>query len=92
MRGAAFSILDSLTGSNFNNFINKIPIIGDLNKLGGKINAKILGGIFGKTSVSSKMKDSGMFFADQLLTEATKNFVGSAYQTIETTTTKKILV
>ena len=60
--------------------------------LGGTINkltSKILGGIFGKTSVSSKMKDSGMYFADQLLTEATKNFVGSAYQTIETTTTKK---
>ena len=55
----------------------------------GKMTDKILGGIFGKTSVSSKMKDSGMFFADQLLTEAAKNFVGSAYQTIETTTTKK---
>ena len=60
--------------------------------LGGTINkltSKILGGIFGKTSVSSKMKDSGIYFADQLLTEATKNFVGSAYQTVETTTTKK---
>lgn len=62
-------------------------------KLTGGLSTKLVGsvinGIFGKTSVSSKMKDSGMFFADQLLTEATKNFVGSAYQTIETTTTKK---
>ena len=83
------SLLDSLTGGNINKLVNKIPIIGDLNKLGGQITNKLLGGIFGKTSVSSKMKDSGMFFADQLLTEATKNFVGSAYQTVETTTTKK---
>ena len=50
---------------------------------------KVSAGIFGKTSVTSKMKDSGMYFADQLLTEATKSFIGSAYQTVETTTTTK---
>ncbi len=87
--GVALSLADSLTGGKLNSIINKIPIVGDLNKLAGSVTSKILGGIFGKTSVSSKMKDSGMFFADQLLTEATKNFVGSAYQTVETTTTKK---
>jgi len=87
--GAALSLADSLTGGKLNSVINKIPIVGDLNKLAGSVTSKILGGIFGKTSVSSKMKDSGMYFADQLLTEATKNFVGSAYQTVETTTTKK---
>lgn len=87
--GAALSLADSLTGGKLNSVINKIPIVGDLNKLAGSVTSKILGGIFGKTSVSSKMKDSGMYFADQLLTEATKNFVGSAYQTIETTTTTK---
>ena len=83
---AGLSLADSLSKSSL---INKIPIIGDLNKVVGSVTSKILGGIFGKTSVSSKMKDSGMYFADQLLTEATKNFVGSAYQTVETTTTKK---
>ena len=69
--------------------VDKILLDGAISKTVGKVLNPILGGIFGKTSVSSKMKDSGMFFADQLLTEATKNFVGSAYQTIETTTTKK---
>ena len=69
--------------------VDKILLDGAISKTVGKVLNPILGGIFGKTSVSSKMKDSGMYFADQLLTEATKNFVGSAYQTIETTTTKK---
>lgn len=69
--------------------VDKLLLDGAINKTVGKVLNPILGGIFGKTSVSSKMKDSGMYFADQLLTEATKNFVGSAYQTIETTTTKK---
>ena len=73
---------------------NKLAGNGTLGNLvslfsGQTLSKKLFAGIFGKTSVSSKMKDSGMFFADQLLTEATKNFVGSAYQTVETTTTKK---
>lgn len=60
--------------------------------LGGTINNltnKILGGIFGKTSVSTKLKDSGMYFADQLLSNAKDEIYGSMYQTIQTTTTKK---
>ena len=65
------------------------PLTGAINNLAGNLVGKVLTGLFGKTSVSSKMKDSGMYFADQLLTEAVNNFIGSAYQTIETTVTKK---
>lgn len=93
LAGFGLSLVDSLTGSNLNNLINKIPIIGDLNKLGGKITSSILGGLFGKssTTVSTKLTDSGIYFADQLLGDAINEIYGSAYQTIQkkTTTTKK---
>ena len=49
----------------------------------------IVGGIFGKTSVSQELTDSGIYFADELLKNAIEEFNGSAYQTITTTTTKK---
>jgi ribosomal protein S17E len=69
--------------------VRKIPIIGDINSmLGGAVN-KVLGGLFGKTSVKSTLTDSGITFADQLLKNAVNNFEGSAYQTIKTKTTKK---
>lgn len=48
-----------------------------------------MGGLFGKTSVSRTMTDSGIYFANQLLTDAIENFNGSAYQTIQTTVKKK---
>lgn len=93
LAGFGLSLVDSLTGSNLNNLINKIPIIGDLNKLGGKVTSSILGGLFGKssTTVSTKLTDSGIYFADQLLGDAINEIYGSAYQTIQkkTTTTKK---
>ena len=58
------------------------------NLIGGVVNS-VLGGVFGKTKVSQSLKDSGITFADQLLTDAINDFNGSAYQTIETTVTKK---
>lgn len=49
----------------------------------------IVGGIFGKTSVSQELTDSGIYFADELMKNAIESFNGSAYQEITTTTTKK---
>lgn len=72
-----------------NSIISEIPIIGQVNNLLGGIVNSVLGGVFGKTSVSQSMTDSGIYFADQLLTQAIEDFNGSAYQTIETTVTKK---
>lgn len=71
--------------------IGKIPIIGNLTgmlNIGGIFN-KVLGGLFGKTSVKQKLTDSGIYFADQLMENAIKDFQGSAYQTIKTTVSKK---
>lgn len=56
---------------------------------GANIAAKVVSGLFGKTSVSQSLTDSGIYFADTLLTSAIKQFDGEAYQTISTTTSKK---
>lgn len=72
-----------------NSIISKIPIIGEINGLFGGVVNSVLGGIFGKTKVSQSLTDSGITFADALLTNAIENFNGSAYQTIATTVTKK---
>jgi TP901 family phage tail tape measure protein len=56
---------------------------------GNALISKIAGGIFGKTSVSQNMTDSGITFADALLQNAKEQFEGSAYQTISTTVSKK---
>lgn len=56
--------------------------------LGGIINS-VLGGVFGKTSISQSLTDSGIYFADTLLSSAIKEFNGQAYQTISTTVSKK---
>lgn len=72
-----------------NNIVSKIPILGEINKVFGSAIDKVIGGIFGKTSVSTKLKDSGMYFADQLLVNAKEEIYGSMYQTIQTTTSKK---
>lgn len=58
--------------------------------IGGLVN-KVLGGVFGKTSVSQTMTDSGIYFADQLLTDAIENFNGAAYQTVLTIVNTKSL-
>jgi hypothetical protein len=76
-------------------FLDKSPL-----NIGGKLSniflaggsaliSKIAGGLFGKTSVSQKMTDSGITFADALLQNAKEQFEGSAYQTISTTVSKK---
>lgn len=49
----------------------------------------IVGGLFGKSSTSQALTDSGLIFANQLITQAMDDFYGSAYQTIATTTSKK---
>lgn len=75
--------------SPIDSIISKIPVIGQVNDLFGSVVNSVLGGVFGKTSVSQSMTDSGIYFADQLLTQAIEDFNGSAYQTIQTTVTKK---
>lgn len=75
--------------SLFDGILSKIPVIGQINGLFGNIVNSVLGGLFGKTSVSQSMTDSGIFFANQLLTNAIEDFNGSAYQTIATTVSKK---
>ena len=72
-----------------NDLISKIPVIGQINGMFGGVINSVMGGLFGKTSVKTTMTDSGIYFADQLLTDAIENFNGSAYQTIKTKTTKK---
>lgn len=72
---------------------DKLLLDGAISKTIDKAIAPIIGGLFGKTSttVSSKLTDSGIYFADQLLGDAIDEIYGSAYQTIQkkTTTTKK---
>ena len=69
--------------------IDKLFLGGAISDLIGGVFNSVLGGLFGKTSVSQSLTDSGIYFADTLLTEATDAIIGSAYQTISTTTTKK---
>lgn len=72
-----------------NAIISKIPVIGQVNGLFGSIVNSVLGGLFGKTSVSQELTDSGITFANQLLGNAINDFNGSVYQTIATTVSKK---
>lgn len=69
--------------------ISKIPVIGQTGDLFGSVVNKVLGGVFGSTKVYQDMTDSGIYFANQLLTNAIEDFNGAAYQTITTTVTKK---
>lgn len=69
--------------------LDKLLLGGALtNVVGGVVNT-VLGGVFGKTSVSQSLTDSGIYFADTLLTSAIDQFNGEAYQTISTTVSKK---
>jgi hypothetical protein len=67
----------------------KIPVISNIAGMFGGIVNKIAGGLFGKTSVTKTMTDSGIYFGNQLITDAINQMNGSAYQTIKTKTTKK---
>lgn len=72
-----------------NAILSKIPVIGQVNGLFGSIINSVLGGVFGKKSVSQSLQDSGITFANALLKNAITSFNGSAYQTIATTVKKK---
>lgn len=72
-----------------NSLLSNIPVIGQINDLFGGIINTALGGLFGKTSVSQALTDSGINFADAYLRDAVIQLDGSAYQTISTTTKKK---
>lgn len=58
-------------------------------KLTDKLVGSILGGVFGKTSSSSELRDYGINFNRTLLTSAINQINGQAFQTIATTVTKK---
>ncbi|WP_026804681.1 hypothetical protein [Aliarcobacter lanthieri] len=67
----------------------KIPVISDIvGFLGSGIN-KVLGGVFGKTSIKQTLHDSGITFNDISLAQALKDLDGDAYQTIKTVKKKK---
>ncbi len=72
-----------------NAILSKIPVIGQLNGLFGNIINSALGGLFGKTSVSQALTDSGITFAKAYLKDAVNQLNGSTYQTISTTVSKK---
>ena len=72
-----------------NEIISKIPVLGQVNGIFGSIINSVLGGVFGKKSVSQSLQDSGITFADALLKNAIVSFEGSAYQAIATTVKKK---
>jgi len=83
---------NALTSSVINpigSILSKIPVIGQINNLFSGIINSAIGGIFGKTSVSQSLTDSGITFADAYLREAINQLNASAYQTISTTTSKK---
>lgn len=67
----------------------KIPILSDISGALGKGLNSVLGGLFGKTSQSRSLSDSGIAFSKQLLSQALEDFEGQAYQVIKTETTKK---
>ena len=69
--------------------IDKLLLGGAISNLMGGLLNSALGGLFGKKSVSQSLTDSGIYFADTLLTTATQSILGSAYQTIATTVEKK---
>ena len=83
---------NALTSSVINpigSILSKIPVIGQINNLSSGIINSAIGGIFGKTSVSQSLTDSGITFADAYLRDAINQLDASVYQTISTTTSKK---
>lgn len=88
LTGSFIKAMDFITNPA-GGLLDKILPLGSGNGIIGGLINKVLGGVFGKTSVSSSMIDSGIYFANQLLANAIENFNGSAYQTIQTTVSKK---
>jgi len=98
IRNAGYALGEGFTGSstgfknNVSSFgLDKINLFDKLTGtsiMGDTLNS-IMGGLFGKTSVSQALQDSGITFADQLLTSAIEQFDGQSYQTIATTVSKK---
>lgn len=90
LTGAGLS--SALSGALVGTGIGIVTTLLDKFVLGGAISnlvGKVIGGIFGKTSVSMSLADSGIMFADQLLVNAKEDFQSSAYQVIAKTTSKK---
>ncbi|MGJ0341662.1 hypothetical protein NG769_04295 [Aliarcobacter cryaerophilus] len=86
----------------FDNMLHKVALgeIGLVEKLPGFLNLssimsglvnKIAGSLFGKTSVSQTLTDSGIQFHAQSLAAALDGISASAYQTVLTTVSKKSL-
>lgn len=80
--------------SFIDDMISKIPVIGNLaglSNISGLVN-KVLGSVFGKTSVKTKLVDSGYVFNDTLLTTAIEDGINSkAYQYVKIKKSKKSL-
>ncbi|MEV9642940.1 hypothetical protein [Aliarcobacter butzleri] len=80
--------------SFIDDIISKIPVIGNLaglSNISGLVN-KVLGSVFGKTSVKTKLVDSGYVFNDTLLTTAIEDGINSkAYQYVKIKKSKKSL-
>ncbi|MFY4859107.1 tape measure protein [Aliarcobacter butzleri] len=80
--------------SFIDDIISKIPVIGNLaglSNISGLVN-KVLGSVFGKTSVKTKLVDSGYVFNDTLLTTAIEDGINSkAYQYVKIKKKKKSL-
>ena len=72
-----------------NSLLKDIPILGEISGLFSNVINSVLGGLFGKTSVSQALTDSGIYFTDTLLTSAIQQMNGDAFQTIATTVKKK---
>lgn len=56
---------------------------------GATLTNKVIGGLFGKSSSSSELRDYGINFNQALLTSAINQINGQAFQTIATTVTRK---
>ncbi|MCG3651978.1 hypothetical protein L5F32_06800 [Aliarcobacter butzleri] len=80
--------------SFIDDMISKIPVIGNLaglNNISSLVN-KVLGSVFGKTSIKTKLVDSGYVFNDTLLTTAIEDGINSkAYQYVKIKKSKKSL-
>lgn len=71
--------------------LDKLILGGALTNMLGGVISKIAGSLFGKTSVSQTLTDSGIQFHAQSLAAALDGISASAYQTVLTTVSKKSL-